>query len=494
MNATRIGLPAVFLLLASLGPVRADDIEKIDGHKGHVRAVAFSPDGKWLLSGGADNELLLWDAKSGKLERSFKATQTLVIAAVFSRDGKRIACADHFNRVLRVFDTASGKEEKTFAGHTERVHCVAFSPDGARLASIAYDSSVRIWNVETGKELKLLTGHMGEGACVRFSPDGRRLVSSATDGTIRLWNAASGRELAVLTGHKRPVIWTEFARDGRSIVSAGHDGTVRLWETLTGKERLVLSGHKGWVRVATFAPDGRAIASAGQDRTVRVWDALTGKELERFEKHKGMVWSVAWSPDGKRLASGGDDNLIRLYAVGARAVKVAPELSPKELDVLWTDLGNVDAVKAYVAIGRLAESPKQSLPFLTEKLTKLGPTADAAALKKMLADLGAEEFKVRETAMAGLTKLGATVKLELEHEMTREGISPEANARLIALLHALPEPSANERTSVRAMEALEGLGDKMARAALERLARDAGNPGVRREAAGALERAGAAKK
>ncbi|MFO0969979.1 MAG: hypothetical protein U0793_30880 [Gemmataceae bacterium] len=211
MNATRIGLPAVFLLLASLGPVRADDIEKIDGHKGHVRAVAFSPDGKWLLSGGADNELLLWDAKSGKLERSFKATQTLVIAAVFSRDGKRIACADHFNRVLRVFDTASGKEEKTFAGHTERVHCVAFSPDGARLgASIAYDSSVRIWNVETGKR-SLLTGTWGRARCAPLDAYWLRLRRPTG-------RSASGmpprRELAVLTGYVDRLSGPSSRKDG----------------------------------------------------------------------------------------------------------------------------------------------------------------------------------------------------------------------------------------------------------------------------------------
>ncbi|MFO0969978.1 MAG: hypothetical protein U0793_30875 [Gemmataceae bacterium] len=143
------------------------------------------------------------------------------------------------------------------------------------------------------------------------------------------------------------------------MTSAGHDGTVRLWETLTGKERLVLWAMGAGSAATRRAGRPRHRLSGARLRTVRVRRA-DRQGAERFEKHKGMVWSVARSPDGSRASRfGGDDNLIRLYA-GRAAVKVAPELSPKELDVLWTDLGNVDAVKAYVAIGRLAESPAKA--------------------------------------------------------------------------------------------------------------------------------------
>jgi Tol biopolymer transport system component len=482
---------AVALLLLHR-PVHADGWKgsQLTGHTSHVRTTVYSPDGKWLLSGGVDNRLLLWDLATGKPARAFAAAQNWVIGAAFSPDGKKVVSVDYHNQALHLFDTKTGKEERRFAGHTGPVHGVAFSPDARRLASAASDGTVRLWDVATGRVVRVLKGHTADVASVRFSPDGRRLVSAAVDQTVRIWDADTGRERARLTGHRGVVIWAEFSPDGRAIASASHDRTVRLWEAATGKERLACTGHQGWVRAVAFAPNGRALASVGQGRVVRVWDVLTGRELCQFDKHTGMVWCVDWSPDGKRLVSGGDDNLIRFHDLGHARMAGKPassDLNRRQLERLWADLAGADAAKSYRAMRTLVSGPKHSVAFLAEKVAQVGPRIDPKRVARLIADLDADEFRVREKASAGLAALGSAVEADLQQELARSR-SPEARARLRALLRRLAGLSAADVLVVRAVETLERIGPASARGALEQLARAARNPRLRSEAAATLQR------
>ncbi len=233
-------------------------------HDGPVNSVAFSPDGKYVVSVSVDNTARVWEAASG--------------------------------------------EEVARMTHDGPVYSVAFSPDGKYVVSGSADTTARGWEAASGEEIAPMT-HDGWVSSVAFSPDGKYVVSGSADTTARVWEAASGEEVARMT-HDGIVISVAFSRDGKYVVSGG-DTTARVWEAASGKE-IARMTHDSWVYSVAFSPDGKYVVSGGDDATARVWEAASGEEVARMT-HDGIVTSVAFSPDGKYVVSGSRDNTARVW-------------------------------------------------------------------------------------------------------------------------------------------------------------------------------------
>ena len=284
----------------------------LEGHSGQVRSVAFSPEGTRLASGSNDKTVKLWDTTTGGELFTLRGHSGWVLSVAFSPDGTRLASASG-DKTIKLWDTVAGRELLTLEGHSDRVRAIAFSPDGRRLASGSWDKTIKLWDAATGGEPLTLKGRSGRVLAVAFSPDGTRLASGSWDDAIKLWDTATGGELLTLKGHSGRVLSVAFSPGGKCLASGGDDRSVKLWDTVTGRELLTLKAHSGAVPSVTFSPGGKRLASGGWDETVKLWDTATGRELLTLEGHSDAVWSVAFSPDGKRMASGSRDGTIKLW-------------------------------------------------------------------------------------------------------------------------------------------------------------------------------------
>jgi len=292
----------------------------LEGHRGGVQCLAYGPDGHHLASGGTDGQVRLWDAATGASAGVLEGHRGGVRSLIYSPDGRRLASGGD-DGLVHLWDAATGAPAGVLDGHRDGIRRLAYSPDGQRLASGGNDDQVRLWDATTGAQVGSLEGHRGGVLCLAYSPDGCRLASSSDDGQVRLWDAATGAPAGVLTGHRGGVRSLAYSPDGRRLTSGGSDGLVRLWDAATCAPAGVLDEQGVWARSLAYSPDGRRLASGGNDGQVRLWDAATGAPAGVLEGQGIWARSLAYSPDGSRLASGGNDGTVRLWdsATGAPA-------------------------------------------------------------------------------------------------------------------------------------------------------------------------------
>jgi WD40 repeat protein len=251
-----------------------------------VYAVALRRDGRRLATSCPDRTVRVWDLETGQTvwEQEQKALSIESAALAYSPDGRWLASGGVYEAglgELRLLDAETGREVRKFEKDTAGVLGVAFSPDSRWLASARDDGMVRIWDTkDRASETRELSGNAGGVERLVFLPDGR-LASAGGQwashgrpgfGEVKIWDLATGRVLHDLRGHTVVVPALASSPDGRRLATGSEDRTIKLWDTATGEELFTLRGHTAGVRCVAFSPDGQRIASGSWDRTVRVWD------------------------------------------------------------------------------------------------------------------------------------------------------------------------------------------------------------------------------
>ncbi len=299
----------------------------------HVHGVAFSPDGSRFATASNDpeGEVRLWNAATGQLLQTYSGHTDSALAVAFSHDGRRLVSASYDN-TARVWDVDTGSQLLLLSGHSYWVWSAEFSPDDRRIVTASQDGTVLIWSAESGTAGTPFRGHDGPVYCARFAPDGQTIASGGNDKQVLLWNpdqvrpfdyqalstgqAPQGPTYRALTGHAASVRCVAFDESGQRLASGGHDNSVKLWNLADDSLTVTLRGHAGWVRACGFTPDGKRVVSAGHDQVAKVWDPAQYAEVRHLRGHTDGLLDGQFSPDGSQVVTVGRDRTARLWDLG----------------------------------------------------------------------------------------------------------------------------------------------------------------------------------
>ncbi len=269
------------------------------GHRGAVRTLVWAPDGKTFASAGEDGTIRVWNVADGShLQMDGRMEEPSALA--FSPDCRRLL-AGGADRVLVLWDTTTGRRLARLVGHTAGIRAVVFSPDGKLMLSAGVDRAIRVWDVTAKTQIRALTGHTGTITALAISFDGTLVLSAGVDHKVRLWNLATSKSLAQYD-HPREVRALAFAADGKILFTGGNDGevTARSVDRHGGAKRI---GTQAGTVVSLVARSGELLSVSvhGErgEQSLRVIDLATGRS--RAVGPAGVVEAAAVSRDGRAL-------------------------------------------------------------------------------------------------------------------------------------------------------------------------------------------------
>lgn len=324
------------------------------GHAGYINTVAFSPNGKYAVSGGQDKTIKLWDVVSGKVLTTLSGHSGIINSIAFSFDGRFVVSGSD-DKTVKLWDVGTGTLLKTFEGHKSLVKTVALTPTGGYVLSHGFDT-LKIWDVSSGKEIKADAGRSSGGFSSAFSRDGSYILIGGVDiklwkiepckeirkfttamksingsfspdaklalstlvntknvSNFKLWDIDSGKLVDEFSGRTGHALSSIFFSKGQYVLSIGDDNSFKLSDIVSGREIMKFSGHGSYVTSAVLVDGLRYVLSGSDDKTVKLWDVATGRGVRTFRGHNGRVNSVAVSNDGKLAITSSSDKTIKLW-------------------------------------------------------------------------------------------------------------------------------------------------------------------------------------
>jgi WD40 repeat protein len=497
------------------------EIPPMAGHCQQVVSLRFARDSWFLTSSarvgsGEVHEDIRWDTRSWK--RVSRSEVRLSHGRLCYSDDHRLFVRQTEGGRLFVCERATGKTVCKLQATTEGDSSprLTFSPNN-RLLLLAKPGKAVLGILESEKRwlLDAVTGKLlcempesPAGSSFAFSPDNKAVAWFEKDASVQVADTTGKRRWCLFDRPRERHFdrtWYQaltFSPDSRYLASWNyHDEDVYVWDLATGKQHRRLSS-KSWNRDyyhrlrLSYSPDGRALAVWGThcpERHVEVWELATGRRRRRIARHPEPVNAAAFSPDNRLLATGGKDHTVLVWDVTGRAPdgQLRPvRYSAGRLEELWGQLAEADPVPAHRAVWSLVAGPKDAVALLC----RLRPVArpNPGRVARLITRLDGDTFAERENAERELGRLAEVAEPTLRDSLAKKP-SAEIRRRLSRLLdRARPRVlTAEQLRAVRAVEVLEQIGSREARALLRSLAAGAPSARLTEEASAALRRLGA---
>ncbi|KAL6814076.1 Pfs, NACHT and WD domain protein [Trichoderma camerunense] len=286
-------------------------IRTLEGHRGRVNSVAFSPNSAFIASASDDYTVRLWNANTGECIEVFKGHNYAVNSVAFSHDSLSVLSGS-YDDTIRLWCIDTGKCVQTLEGHRSDVAAVAFSHDSSFIASASRDRTIRLWRVDTGECIHILSlasdNHYKSSHYIAFSQDSSLLASASDGNPIQLWDTNTGTCVQTFPS----CYGLAFSHD-LSFVASTSDGIVRVWRSDTGECVQEFNGHRDRDAAIAFSHDSSLIISTSSDNTIQLCNIKTGEYIREFKGHSGLIVSLAFSHDSSIIASASSDDTIRLW-------------------------------------------------------------------------------------------------------------------------------------------------------------------------------------
>lgn len=261
-------------------------LHTLTGHDHYVDTVTFNSNGSVLASGSFDTTIRLWNALSGVYLHTLTQDRIGEVSSIaFSPNGKTLVSGNYRN--IHKWNVLNRNHIQKLEGHNKPINSVTINSVGTTIASggIAEyngednfgNKAIYLWDLETGKFKKTLSGNMGDINCLAFSPNGKLLASGCENvwdedmDAIIMWDVASGSQVYMLKGHTGSIYSIVFSLDGKTLASGSADNTIRLWDVATQKHNHTFTGHLDDIKGLAFTQDGSKLVSGSTDGTILVW-------------------------------------------------------------------------------------------------------------------------------------------------------------------------------------------------------------------------------
>lgn len=315
-------------------PVGSDTLIKWDGVlPTDTVALEYSKDGgdNWqIITESATNLNYLWRVPSTPSQfckmrvrsidygtsrvKLLAGHKGIIKALAWSPDGTELASGDDVG-VIKIWNTITGKELKTLDSIVGTVTSLSWSPDGKRLLSNGKENKIYIWDVNSFSVIKELSEHDLVVQAISWSHNGNYFATGGNDGKLIIWNSSDFSIKFKTQAHNASIFSLSWSWNDSMIATGSWDKTSKIYRLSDSSIALTTPVYSKFIYSVGISPNNKYLAIASDDTKLYLWDILEKKQIDAIQAHSKTIYSIGWSPDGKYLATASDDASVKLWEV-----------------------------------------------------------------------------------------------------------------------------------------------------------------------------------